>query len=83
MHRSYYDIGIFLFVCAPVLETQKAREEELAKMMKDIESRLSELKNSSDESEKELKALKAAIEKSQKSRERLEADRKRLATGVR
>ncbi len=65
------------------VETQKAREEELAKMMKDIENRLSELKNSSDESEKELKALKAAIEKSQKSRERLEADRKRLATGVR
>jgi hypothetical protein len=26
MHRSYYNIGIFLFVCAPVLETQKARE---------------------------------------------------------
>ena len=64
-------------------ETQKAREEELAKMLKDIESRLEELKDSKSESEKELKSLKAKIEKSQKSRERLEADRKRLSTGVR
>ena len=64
-------------------ETQKAREEELAKMMKDIESRLAELKKSSDESEEELKSLKAEMAKGEKTQERLEADRRRLATGIR
>ena len=64
-------------------ETQKARQEELAKMLEDLQGRLSELKDSSSGVEDELKALKAENAKSEKSRERLEADRKRLATGVR
>ena len=64
-------------------QAEKAREEELARMLKEIQQRLDEIKKRREKADQELKKLQADFDESKKLQLRLEADRKRLSTGVR
>ncbi len=69
------------------LETQfqveKAKQEELEKILKDVQDRLKVIDLKSKNFGTELDSVKNELKTSEKTRQRLEADRKQLSTGVR
>ncbi len=69
------------------LETQyqieKAKQEELEKILKDVQDRLKVIDLKSKNFGTELDSVKDELKTSEKARQRLEADRKQLSTGVR
>jgi S1-C subfamily serine protease len=62
---------------------EKARMEELEKTMKALKERLESIENKATEYKTDLDAITKELRTAEKTRQRLEADRKQLATGSR
>jgi serine protease Do len=64
-------------------QVENAKQQELDRILKDVQDRLKVIELKSKSFKTELDSVKRELKNSEKVRQRLEADRKQLATGVR
>ena len=64
-------------------QVEDAKKQELERILKDVQDRLKVIELKSSNFKTELDSVKRELKNSEKIRQRLEADRKQLATGVR
>ncbi len=64
-------------------QVENAKQQELDRILKDVQDRLKVIELKSKSFKTELDSVKRELKNSEKIRQRLEADHKQLATGVR
>lgn len=66
-----------------LFQVENAKQQELERILKDVQDRLKVIELKSKNYKTELDSVKRDLKNIEKVRQRLEADRKQLATGVR